>query len=96
MNSITAFCRDEEDSADKKEISDAQLESCFAKIRDAIEDLDMDQMEEVIREMERYQYDEWQQELFEQLKYAADEMDVDQCETILNDWEGQLKKVELT
>ena len=56
----------------------------------------MDQMEEVIREMERYQYDEWQQELFEQLKYAADEMDVDQCETILNDWEGQLKKVELT
>ncbi len=96
LEMLAPFCRDEEDSADKKEISDAQLESCFAKIRDAIEDLDMDQMEEVIREMERYQYDEWQQELFEQLKYAADEMDVDQCETILNDWEGQLKKVELT
>lgn len=88
---LAPFCQEEEESGEKKEFSDTALESCFGKIRDAVEDLDMDAMEEVIREMDQYHYDEWQQEIFEKLKEAADEMDVDQCETIIDDWEKQRK-----
>ncbi|MDE6845738.1 MAG: PocR ligand-binding domain-containing protein [Lachnospiraceae bacterium] len=90
MEMLEPFCLDDEESIEKEEISRDKLLSCFSTIRDAVEDLDMDQMEEVIREMDQYHYDEWQQELFSRLKEAADEMDVDRCETILNDWESQL------
>ena len=92
LEMLEPFCQDDEEDAKKSEISDDKLYSCFAKIRDAVEDLDMDQMEEVIREMDQYHYDEWQQELFSQLKEAADEMDVDRCEMILDDWKSQLTK----
>ncbi|MCM1122182.1 MAG: PocR ligand-binding domain-containing protein [Eubacterium sp.] len=92
MEMLEPFCQEDEEMADKEAASDAELQACFSKIRDAVEDLDMDQMEEVIREMDQYHYDEWQRDLFAQLKEAADEMDVDRCETILEDWESQSTK----
>ena len=57
-------------------------------MRLAISDLDMDQMDAVIQEMERYSYQEGQKELFAQLKEAVEEMDVDACEEILDNWKA--------
>ena len=48
--------------------------------------LDMDGMEEVIQEMEQYQYEGWRKELFLQLKYAVEEVDADSCESIMLEW----------
>ena len=59
-------------------------------MRAALEDLDMDKMEEVAHEMNNYSYEGWQQEMFEQMKDAVEEIDVDGCETILQEWENKL------
>lgn len=92
LDVLAPFCQDDEESAEKEAISEDKLIGYFSQIRNAAEDLDMDKMEEVIREMDQYHYDESQKELFDQLKEAADEMDVDRCETISNEWESQLTK----
>lgn len=57
----------------------------------AVDDLDMDGMEEVIQEMDQYRYEGWQKEMFARLKEAVEEIDVDSCEAIMIEWEGKLE-----
>lgn len=84
---------------DKKEdggndlISTAGLQEHFADMRTALEDLDMDRMEEVIQEMNHYHYEDWQEEMYTRLKDAVEEIDVDNCEIILQEWENKLSAV---
>jgi len=59
-------------------------------MRNAIEELDMDAMSDVISDMEPYGYEGWQQESFAELKDAVEDVDVDRCEEILKNWEEQL------
>ena len=59
----------------------------------ALEDLEMDRMEEVIHEMNRYHYEGWQKEMYTRLKDAVEEIDVDSCEIILQEWENKLSSV---
>ncbi len=88
---LEPFCaEEEEDEAHKKAISKEKLKECFVKMASAVEDLDMDQMEEVIQDMNRYHYEGRQHELFTQLKEAVEEVDVDRCEEILKSWECEL------
>lgn len=88
------FCPDEEEGENHKdEITIACLLKYFADMRMALEDLDMDKMEEVVHEMNRYSYEGWQQELFTRLKDAVEEIDVDSCEFILQEWENKLSAV---
>lgn len=91
---LAPFCEEEEEAEESKEdISLTELIKDFADMRMAIEDLDMDKMEEVIRQMNHYSYSEWQRELFERLKEAVEEIDVDSCEAVLLDWENKLSAV---
>lgn len=62
----------------------------FNNMRAAIASLDMDEMEEVIREMEQYAYEEKDLEIFARLKEAVNDIDVDACETVMQEWESQL------
>ena len=88
------FCPDEEEEENHKaEITIACLLKYFADMRMALEDLDMDKMEEVVHEMNRYSYEGWQQELFTRLRDAVEEIDVDSCEFILQEWENKLSAV---
>lgn len=88
------FCPDEEEGENHKdEITIACLLKYFADMRMALEDLDMDKMEEVVHEMNRYSYEGWQQELFTRLRDAVEEIDVDSCEFILQEWENKLSAV---
>ena len=86
---LEPFCQDEEDS-EKKELTNEILLEHFVTMKDAVDNLDMDQMEEVIGQMGHYRYEEWQQGLYDQLKEASEEMDVDRCEIILRKWELQM------
>ncbi len=86
---LAPFCREDED-AEKKELTADVLSRCFADMRDALDNLDMDQMEAVIDHMGEYHYENWQRELFDQLKEASEEMDVDRCDAILRSWEEQM------
>lgn len=87
---LKPFCAEKEDCTQKKEPSIDILKECFVKLRIALDDLDMDEMEAVILEMDRYHYKDWQQELFVKLKDAVEEIDVDNCELIVRNWEGRL------
>ena len=69
---LEPFCaEEEEDEAQKKQISKEILTGCFERLSAAIEDLDMDQVEEVIEEMKHYRYESGQIEFFRQLKEAV-------------------------
>lgn len=84
---LEPFCiEEEEDEAGKEEISGAIILECFRNMQTALDDLDIDRMEEVIKEMSRYHYEGWQHELFEELRDAVEEVDVELCETILEEW----------
>ena len=85
---LRPFCEEQKKDAEKERISEEKLLACFEEMRLAISDLDMDQMDAVIQEMERYSYQEGQKELFAQLKEAVEEMDVDACEEILDNWKA--------
>lgn len=88
---LEPFCQEEEeDDVIKEEMTNTDLLRYFSRMREALSNLDMDQMEEVIRDMNQYYYKEWQQEMFARLKDAVDEIDVDSCEIILKDWENRL------
>ena len=87
---LAPFCQDEGEELEKKDISDKDLQGCFTAMKEAVDNLDMDQMEEVISQMGQYRYEDWQQGLFDQLKEASEEMDVDRCEVILRSWEEQM------
>ncbi len=88
---LEPFCGENEaEQKEKGRISYEELLTCFTDMRQAIDDLDMDRMEEVIQRMNQYAYENWQQEQFALLRDAAEVMDVDECETILQSWEQKL------
>lgn len=89
---LEPFCAEsEEEDGEKKDFSVDVMRECFPKMKAAIDDLDMDRMEEVIQEMEQYHYEDWQKEMFLELKDAVEEVDVDRCDTIMQEWEEKLE-----
>lgn len=90
---LEPFCADiQEEDDGKEEISAEVLQNCFCEMRKAVDNLDMDGMEETIREMDGYRYEGWQKEIFARLKEAVEEIDVDNCEAIMEEWEIELEK----
>ncbi len=88
---LEPFCADkEEDDAGKKEMTSDTLRELFSNMRNALENLDSDGMENVIRTMKRYRFDAGEAELFRRLQDAVDEIDVDSCEEIVSQWESNL------
>ncbi len=71
-------------------ITEPILRKVFHSLRCAIEELDMDQMDQAIQELSAYQYEGWQMDYYKNLKNAVEELDVDSCETILSGWEAKL------
>ncbi|MDE6213072.1 MAG: hypothetical protein K2M70_06310, partial [Lachnospiraceae bacterium] len=67
-----------------------EMESLFAQMEEAMENLDMDAMEEAIQEMNHYSYDDSQQKLFEELKNAVEDIDTEACEKIIAEWREKL------
>lgn len=91
LSVLAPFCAEkEEEEAGKENISESIRKDCFLKMREALDNLDMDQMEEVIEEMDKYHYDSWQKDLFLALQEAVEEVEVDRCEEILLNWERKL------
>ncbi|MCM1102089.1 MAG: PocR ligand-binding domain-containing protein [Clostridium sp.] len=91
LSVLEPFCVEEvEAEEDKEEMSLNVLRECFVEMRTALDDLDMDGMEEVIRRMNHYCYMEDQKEFFARLKEAVEEIDVDTCEEILQSWEQKI------
>ena len=79
----------QEESADesaKDPITHRILLALFNQLQDAIDNLDMDGMEEVAKNLDNYLYDEEQQVLLNKLKEAVENLDVDACEAAIKEW----------
>ncbi len=87
---LKPFCEDEQEKGCGEEITKEILESFFADMRSALEELDMDRMEEVSAAMAKYTYTGEQEEIFRHFKEAVDNVDVDTCEEIMKEWEKLL------
>ena len=83
----------EEEEGEKETASRSELFEHFSCMQEALENLDMDRMEEVISQMNQFSYEDWQQEMFENLKVAVEGIDVDSCEEILKVWKSRLSNV---
>lgn len=85
------FKEENKEETEKKKIQPEILKQFFADMRVALENLDMDQMEEVETRMEKFSYEGWQEDMLEQLGNAVEAIDVDACEEIIHAWEEKLK-----
>lgn len=68
---------EEDDGEQKAVIDDASLKRFLLRLTEAIDNLDMDEMESVMREMEAYAYEGERLKLYKQLRDSVEEMDVD-------------------
>lgn len=85
---LAPYCEEEQRSSKGgKQTSTDVLKRQFKDLRVAMDELDSDKMEEVIKEMEKYSYDDNRKQLFEALKNAVEDIDTEKCEIILAEWE---------
>lgn len=78
---------DAEEAAVTKEEYDAEKAQSFMdNMMEAIDNLDMDTMDEIVKQLSTMSLPEEQDPLFEQLQDAVEGMDVEACETIINEW----------
>jgi signal transduction histidine kinase/CheY-like chemotaxis protein/HPt (histidine-containing phosphotransfer) domain-containing protein len=87
---LQPYFPEESDTSTHELITTDALRAFFKDMRTALDELDLDPMEEIINEMKQFSYRDDQSELFEQLKNAVEEIDVDSCEDILKRWEALL------
>ena len=67
-----------------------QIEEFFVQLKEAMDNLDMDAMEEVIRKMSKYSYAGEQKDCFDRLCNAVADIDTEKCEVIMMDWVEKL------
>ncbi len=81
---------DEEEAADKPEVTNDILNDFFVRMSEAVDNLDMDSMEEIAKEMRQYRYEGMNKEMFDKLIDAIDGMDTDACEELIVEWGSML------
>lgn len=76
----------EENQESRQQITEDILKPLFDKLREAIDNLDMDGMEEVADKMGGYSYPEDKKEKYDKLMEAISNVDVDACAEIIDGW----------
>ncbi|MGN0437165.1 MAG: PocR ligand-binding domain-containing protein [Lachnospiraceae bacterium] len=84
------FEKEETSDESLEQISKEKLLTYFELLEEAVDNLDMDGMEEVKSAMLNYCYEDNQKELFEQLCEAINNIDVDACEELVKQWKSLL------
>ncbi|MDE7247996.1 MAG: PocR ligand-binding domain-containing protein [Lachnospiraceae bacterium] len=81
----------EEESQSGRAAENDEMAALFEQMKEAMENLDMDAMEKVVKDMGQYSYDDAQRDIFEKLKNAVEDIDTEKCEEIIAEWEKELK-----
>ena len=76
---------------DKPAAESTILTDLFNTMIEALDNLDIDEMENVINELDKYSYDESQTGLLEQLRTEVANIDIDKCDKIIDEWKALLK-----
>ena len=84
------FEEKEDDNDNKQPINSEELKEFLSKMKEALDDLDMDAMEDLCKDISGYQYPEDQQDYPKKIKNAVADIDVDVCLELINEWEQKL------
>ena len=87
---LRPYFPEEKESAGEKKMDAEVLRTFFSEMRNAMDELDMDSMDELVKKMKAYRYEGIQEEYFKELRQAAEEFEVDVCEKILEKWEQEI------
>lgn len=87
---LRPYFPEEKESAGEKKMDAEVLRTFFSEMRNAMDELDMDSMDELVKKMKAYRYGGIQEEYFKELRQAAEEFEVDVCEKILEKWEQEI------
>ena len=79
---------EEEQSGRAAEVE--ELKALFEQMEEAMENLDMDAMEQAIKDMSQYSYSDAQRGIFEKLRNAVEDIDTERCEEIIEEWKREL------
>lgn len=88
---LKPYFPEENKTAGQGKITKEVLGKAFGKIREALEELDMDTVGEMVLKLADYTFEGWQEELFAEIENAVENMDVEQCEELIEQWEARLK-----
>ena len=89
-NILAPYFEEQSERQDGKQANKDELQGFFTQMKEAIDNLDMDAMEEVVKDMRRYSYIGDQKKLFDDLKNAVEDIDTEKCEQILAEWDKLL------
>ena len=79
---------EDEVKEDKEKISDEMLAEDLELLKEAVDNLDLCSMDDIIEKMKEYTYSESDAELFEKLKSAVEEIDTESCLEIIEEWQS--------
>lgn len=85
------FIKEEEEQSGRAAERE-EMAALFDRMAEAMENLDMDAMELVVRDMGQYSYSEAQSGIFEKLKNAVEDIDTERCEEIIAEWKKELDR----
>ncbi|MDE5938314.1 MAG: PocR ligand-binding domain-containing protein [Lachnospiraceae bacterium] len=80
----------EEETGSGRAAEAGELSELFRQMEEAMENLDMDAMEQVVKDMGQYSYSDVQRSIFEKLKNAVEDIDTERCEEIIAEWKKEL------
>ena len=83
---LKPYCKEEESHEERCAVDKNSLDKEFTTMLEAIEELDIDKMEQVILDMDSFEYPSEQKKLFVELKNAVGNIDVDMCTEIIEKW----------
>ena len=81
------YFAEQESEDDKPEADYTALPELFGRLREAADNLDSDEMEELCSQICSYRYPDEQKEYPSKLKNACEDIDVDTCIELLDEWE---------
>lgn len=87
---LAPYFTKEEETGNGRAAETEEISELFRQMEEAMENLDMDAMEKVIRDMSQYSYGDAQRDIFEKLKNAVEDIDTERCEEIIAEWKKVL------
>lgn len=79
---------DNEADIPKEEYDADKLWECLEKMQEAVDDLDMDGMGDVIKQMEGISLAEKEQQILTKMEEAVESLDVETCEQLIKEWKN--------
>ncbi|MDE7184012.1 MAG: hypothetical protein K2O40_05935 [Lachnospiraceae bacterium] len=83
---LSPFFPEKQETEGKPPITTSVLMDVFEEMKLAIDDLDMDKMDDAIHTLDGYSFDDENHELYLRLCEAVADMDPDACEEVIADW----------